>query len=209
MVIMFVDLAGFTALTEAHGDQTAVDVLDEFERCIRSIAHDHALTEVNTIGDAFLLVGEDVERALAAATEMMETIAAREQYPDLRIGMHEGDVVWRGRDIAGRAVNVAARVAAEAAAGQVLVTPRVLELAGKIAHARSVGKRRFRHVHAEIELFDVSPLTDSGQSIDPVCKMSLTPGTAHATLRHGATTYLFCSNECLTTFLSAPDAPAE
>jgi class 3 adenylate cyclase len=43
--VAFVDLAGFTALTEAHGDNAAVQTLDEFERCIRTIASEHGLTD--------------------------------------------------------------------------------------------------------------------------------------------------------------------
>lgn len=205
MIIAFVDIAGFTALTEAHGDDAASETLDEFETCIRSIAAKHGLKEIKTIGDAFLLVGDEADEAVRAAQQMVTTIAERDRYPDLRIGIHAGDVVMRGKDIVGKAVNLAARVAGEAIAGQVLVTREVLDgLDSMVVKAQSAGTRRLRHVSGEIELFDVAPPTDKTSHTDPVCHMSVSETTAYALIEREGTTYYLCSRDCVEAFLKDP-----
>lgn len=205
MVIVFADLAGFTALTEAHGDAEAVEVVDAFERIVRAVSTAHGLRVVKNIGDAFMICGQDPAEAVEACLEIAEGVGELDNHPGVRIGVHAGEVVERGDDVFGTTVNIAARVAAEAASGQVLVTAAVLAGADLDTAALPVGAKRLRNLTEPVELFDVSTRAED-KEMDPVCRMMLLPRSATAALRHEGTTYHFCSAKCLQIFLADPES---
>jgi adenylate cyclase len=62
---LFADLAGFTALTEAHGDRQAADVVDEFSSAVHTLLSAHGAALVKTIGDALMIHGSDPAAAIA------------------------------------------------------------------------------------------------------------------------------------------------
>ena len=206
MIVMFIDLAGFTALTEAHGDTRAMEVLDEFCGLVRDAIALRGLQEVKTIGDAFLVTGRRSKEAVLASLDVVEAVAQLDEYPDVRVGIHAGAVIEHEGDVIGGTVNIAARVAGEATAGQILVTAEVVAdgLPDGIG-ARSLGARRLRHVHKAVELFQV--VTGAlAQTTDPVCKMTIDIAKERATYRYGGSTYHFCSDGCLMQFMEDPAA---
>ncbi len=120
----FVDLAGFTALTDAHGDRAALDLVVRFEAMIRDgIDGDGRL--VKTIGDAAMVTFEDPTRALTGLGSALDALAVTEHFPLARTGLHHGSVLERDGDLFGATVNLAARVAGQAAGGQVPGTAAV------------------------------------------------------------------------------------
>ena len=204
MIIIFLDLAGFTALTDTHGDTRANEVVQEFAAIARKHARVHGLHEVKTIGDAFLMTAESAPEAVAAVLEIVSEVNERDEYPDVRVGIHAGDVVEREGDIIGQNVNIAARVVALAGAGEVLVTSEVLEqgLPTGIVPV-PVGTRRLRHIASPVDLFDVAP-TPSGKAKDPVCHMTLAISRAAGSFTWAGSSYHFCSRDCLLRFLQDP-----
>lgn len=204
MIVMFIDLAGFTALTEAHGDSRAMEVLDEFCGLVRAAIGRHGLHEVKTIGDAFLVTGESAKDAVLAAVSILEEISRLDEYPDVRVGIHAGDVLEREGDVMGRTVNLAARVAGEATAGQILVSKEVIAagLPDEIDPV-ALGPRWLRHVHQEVELYQVT-IGSTERPVDPVCHMTIQPARLCATYNYEGKTYHFCSDECLLRFLADP-----
>lgn len=124
--------------------------------------------------------------------------------------MHHGPALEREGDWFGATVNLAARVAALAAGGEVLVTSRVREAAagleGVTFEAR--GERRVRNVTAAVSLFAAVPEREAPAEshIDPVCRMVVVEGREAGRLRHRETEYRFCSLECIGRFLENPDA---
>jgi adenylate cyclase len=206
MIVVFVDLAGFTALTEAHGDELATEILDDFAIVVNKAVSKHGLRNVKAIGDAFLLTGEDATASMAAAIEIVSEMSRKDRSPSVRVGMHAGDVIEREGDIVGGTVNVAARVAGEASAGEILVTREALALGAPPSSAEpaSVGKRRLRNLPQPVELLDISPTRERGQLVDPVCRMKLRPEQAAGSFKHEGTTYYFCSKDCLAAFIGSP-----
>ena len=200
---MFADLAGYTALTDVHGDEEAVAAVERFQRVVSGAAERHRLRVIKGIGDAFLLVGSDADAAMAAAREVVEHMAANERAPAVRVGIHEGPVAEREGDVFGHSVNIAARVASEAHAGQVLITPEILAAATSPlpVHPLSVGQRTFRNVASPVELFDISHDSSPGKFIDPICQMLVSPEAAAGTLQHDDQTLYFCSISCIGRFL--------
>lgn len=204
MLVMFADLAGYTALTDVHGDAEAVAAVESFHQVVTRVTSSHGLHVMKGIGDAFLLTGEEADSAMAAAREIVEDMAAIERGPAVRIGIHQGPTTVRGDDVFGHTVNVAARVASEAHAGQILVTPEVLDAAqiARETNPVSVGTRTFRNVSTPIELFDISHDRPTDKFIDPICRMLVSAESAVATLRHEGDRVYFCSVECLRRFVA-------
>jgi hypothetical protein len=130
MIVMFADLAGYTALTDVHGDEEAVAAVEAFHQVVSQAAEAGHLNIIKGIGDAFLLTGADAAGAVAAARDVIEAMQRVERAPAVRVGIHAGPVSLRGGDVFGGTVNIAARVAGEARAGQILVTQEVLASAG-------------------------------------------------------------------------------
>jgi len=128
---MFADLASYTALTEVHGDEEAVRLVEGYCAAMRGLLDEHGAHEVKTIGDALLVCVPE-----AAAGVRLGIRAAREVggaghgFPSVRVGMHHGPAIERAGDYFGRTVNIAARVSALAGAGEVLVTEPVVGAVG-------------------------------------------------------------------------------
>jgi adenylate cyclase len=119
--IGFVDLSGFTALTEAEGDEAAAELTYHFSNLVRSTTGRHGGRPVKFLGDGVMCHFPDPGASIMAALEMVEEAPAA-GLPPAHIGLHAGPVVARDSDYFGRTVNVASRVAAYAGPNQVLIT---------------------------------------------------------------------------------------
>jgi adenylate cyclase len=207
---VFADIAGYTALTEAHGDVDAAELAAMFGGAMSEIAAARGGEVVKTIGDAVMVrhshPSEAVTLGLAAAHEVI----AGHGFPAVRVGMHHGPAIARGGDWFGATVNLAARVAAVAAGGEVLVTEAVREGAGELegVEFESRGEQRIRNVTAPVPLFAAVPddRNSEARHLDPVCRMLVAEGREAGSLRHRDTLYRFCSLECARRFLGDPEA---
>ena len=207
---LFVDLASFTPLTVAMGDQMAAEVLERFSRIVREAVTRGEGRVVKQIGDAFMLMFPEPRAAIGCALEIEQRTAAEPQFPAVRSGVHCGQVLYREGDYLGACVNIAARVAAEAQRHEVLVTAAVRREAGSLPDAEFVplGMRRLRGLADEIELFQVVCRAGKGvkqRQVDPVCGMELDVGEAAARLALEGRERVFCSQECLQRFVAAPE----
>jgi adenylate cyclase len=206
---VFADIAGYTALTEAHGDADAAELAATFCGEISHLARDRGGEVVKTIGDAVMVRHGDpaaaVELGLAAAHEVI----AGHGFPAVRVGMHHGPAIAREGDWFGATVNLAARVAAAAAGGEVLVTGAVRERAGEMTGVEFEprGEHRMRNVAAPVPLFAAvrGDHRSEARHVDPVCRMLIAEGREAGSFRHGGTLYRFCSLDCARRFLNDPD----
>lgn len=206
----FVDLAGFTALTEAHGDQAAADLIARFGALVEG-AVEGGTAIVDMIGDAAFLASEAPEDAIGSVARIFELAQLESDFPALRAGLHHGDAVLHGDRWIGTAVNVAARVAGQARGGQILATAVVAARAAARGMATSsLGAVALRNLVEPVELFSVEldALSRSSTVIDPVCRMSVVPGAASGHLRFDDRDFWFCSLECVTRFASTPNVYA-
>lgn len=206
---LIADLAGFTALTEAHGDDEAADVAAAFVEGVRQMLAAHEAREVKTMGDAVMVHVADPHRALCLAECAVGELGARHGALGVRIGMHTGPAVRRGDDWFGMTVNVAARVAALAEADEALLTAATLAAAGERSPADAVqlvGDRTLRNVAEPVTLYAlrVPGRREAGLETDPVCRMAVRPAAAAATLEHDGERLHFCSTGCAETFLRQP-----
>ena len=167
---LFADLRGYTAFGEAHGDRAAADLLDAYRVLVRDEVARHAGAEIRTEGDSFYVVFASARDAVACGLSIVDAAARYStQHPDaplrIGIGINAGETVQRGEAFVGSAVNLAARVCAEARAGEVLVTSTVRDVARGGSSLRFVprGVRRFKGIADRVPVFAVT----ATQSQDP------------------------------------------
>ena len=153
VAIAFADLAGYTQLTEEVGDEEAAGIVERFVANVNQSLPDEARI-LKTIGDEVMIVSPDAGSLIDWAVGFQ--ILSNER-PLPRIGIHSGNVVFRDGDYFGREVNLAARVAARAAAGEVLVTWPVVEMAGKHLQFERIGEVKLKGFSHATELFLADP----------------------------------------------------
>lgn len=205
--LCFVDLAGFSALTEAHGDHAAADLALAFGAMVEEVlAGDVRI--IDTIGDAVFVVADRPKPVIQFVVRLWERAAREPAFPALRAGLHHGETVRRGSRIFGTAVNIAARVAAQARGGQILATAHVAGAArAEGLDAASVGLVTLRNILEPIELFAIAVGTGAmSDVVDPVCRMRVERERAVATIRLAGIDYFFCSLDCTARFATRPDA---
>jgi class 3 adenylate cyclase len=135
--VLFTDVEGSTALTQRLGDARAREVLREHERIVREALKSHGGSEVKALGDGFMASFSSATRALECAIAMQRAFAehnagvgAQGLAPlHIRIGLNAGEPIAEQEDLFGTAVNLAARIAAKAEGGEILVANVIRELA--------------------------------------------------------------------------------
>ncbi len=159
VAVAFADLAGYTRLTEEAGEQEAVDAVERFIEDVEVTLPEGARV-IKTIGDEVMIVGSDAGAVVDWAVGFQRLVADRRPLP--RIGLHYGSTLYRDGDYYGREVNLAARVAARAAGGEVLVTRPVVDLAGRHLEFERIGEVRLKGFAHATELFLARPAGDDG-----------------------------------------------
>jgi len=122
VAIAFADLAGYTRLTEDEGELTALDAVERFVEAVEITLPDEARV-IKTIGDEAMIVSSDPAALTDWAVGFQRLHTGR---PLPRIAIHYGVALYREGDYYGREVNIASRVAARSAGGEVLVTRPVV-----------------------------------------------------------------------------------
>jgi adenylate cyclase len=207
---LFADLAGFTALTEAMGDEDAATLAQEFCAQLEALAPDYGAEPIKSIGDAVMLRADDAEKAIRLGLRITHGVGETHFFPTVRVGMHTGPAVERDGDWYGGAVNLAARVSGEASGSEVLLTDATRREAGELdgVELRDRGRRELRNVAEPVSLYAAvleGEETAEGLPIDPVCRMAVDPAHSAGQLLHEGTEYHFCSLACVTKFAAAPD----
>ncbi len=204
----FVDVAGFTALTEAHGDEAAADLVDKLTMLLRDCVGRYPQASIlEVVGDAALLMSTEPGSAVEMIRAILSSAAEEVHFPILRAGLHHGWVTPRNGRYFGTTLNLAARVAAMARGGQVLATAEVARAAAETGVGmRSLGLHELRNLPDPVEIFElrVGPDAEAGV-IDPVCRMRITQENAAGLLRHGGRDHWFCSLQCAELFAARPD----
>ena len=149
VAIAFADLAGYTRLTEEEGELTAIDAVERFVEAVESTLPDEARV-IKTIGDEVMIVGSDAGNLVDWAVGFQRLQTER---PLPRIAIHYGVALYRDGDYYGRDVNIASRVAARAAGGEVLVTRPVVEQAGSHLEFERIADVKLKGFNESTEIF--------------------------------------------------------
>jgi class 3 adenylate cyclase len=127
--VCFLDITGYTRLTEERGDEAAAELAARLGRLVRRASARHAGRPVKWLGDGVMFYFPDPGPAVVAAIDMVDGVRDA-GLPPAHVGLHAGPVLFQEGDYFGRTVNVAARIAEYARPGEILVSQEVVDLAG-------------------------------------------------------------------------------
>jgi class 3 adenylate cyclase len=119
--ICFLDITGYTRLTEERGDEAAADLASTLGRLVQRTSVPYGGKPIKWLGDGVMFYFRDPARAVRAAIEMVAGIAAA-GLPPAHVGVHAGPVLYQEGDYFGRTVNLSSRISDYASPGEVLVT---------------------------------------------------------------------------------------
>jgi class 3 adenylate cyclase/esterase/lipase len=152
--ILFTDIVESTKRAAHSGDRHWRELLDNHDRMASRQVHRFGGRQVKTTGDGVFATFDGPARGIQSGLAIRE--GARQLGIELRVGIHTGEVERRGDDLAGLAVHIAARVAALAESGQVLVSRTVVDLmAGSAIDFADRGERVLKGVPGKWRLFSV------------------------------------------------------
>ncbi len=158
----FLDITGYTRLTQERGDTAAAALAERLNRIVQRVAVEHGGRPVKWLGDGVMLYFPDPTRAVAAAVTIMEALGA-DDMPPAHIGLHAGPVVFQEGDYYGQTVNVAARIGEYARPGEVLVSAEMVAVAsGAGVTFDEVGPVELKGVLGVVHLFSVRPSVTLG-----------------------------------------------
>jgi class 3 adenylate cyclase len=205
----FVDVSGFTALTELEGDERAVDVLTAFRSLLRDICARRGVRIAKWLGDGVMLVCVDTRPLLETILELHYVVGevGAVETVSIRSGITCGDVIlMEGDDYIGHCVNVAARLCDLASAGEALAAPAVKSFLPSWGEIVSETHVTLRGVEKPVPASSIR-MAGSGAdgSRDPICGLPLTHDTAEE-IAHDVrgSMVLFCSPGCVDTWRRRP-----
>jgi class 3 adenylate cyclase len=199
----FLDLSGFTALTETEGDERAVAVLGVFRSTLRDICSRRGVRIAKWLGDGAMLVSIDTTSLVAVTLEMQSSIDAASDPITIKCGVTTGSVILlEGDDYIGHAVNVAARLCDLASAHEVLAVPSVIPNLPAWATFETADRVALRGLEQPIEVVRLGLHQRTRYSVvDPICQIPLTKATADTHRNDGdGRELLFCSEACAETW---------
>lgn len=196
--VLFLDLSGFTALTDVHGDHAAVDIADRFIDAVGAAAEANSGRLLKALGDGALLVLDEPGAAIRTADEISHRLHDLGAMPEMTGGVATGPVIDRDDDVFGATVNLAARLADLAPPGEL----RTDEPTARAASAdewqiEPLGPTDIRGFHEPRPLFRVLLCHPDDCVTDPICGMRITPGPSTPTLDAPDGDLWFCSTACL------------
>jgi len=155
--ICFLDLTGYTRLTQERGDEAAADLATTLARLVQRSSVQHGGKPIKWLGDGVMFFFPDPGPGVRAALEMVDTLAAA-GLPPAHVGLHAGPVLYQQGDYYGQTVNLTARIADYARSGEVLVTQAVADASDEegIAFA-DVGPVELKGVSGPVHLLRAHP----------------------------------------------------
>jgi len=161
VTILFTDIEGSTALAQRLGDKPYHALLAEHNRILREQVARYGGHEVKSMGDGFMVAFASAARALSCAVAIQKAFAhhneTAEQPIRVRIGLNTGESIEEAGDYFGTAVTLAARIAARAQGGQILVSEVVRTVGGSLAGVefRDAGRKQLKGIKGTQRVFEV------------------------------------------------------
>jgi len=149
----FLDITGYTRLTEERGDEAAADLAERLAILVRRCSQQHGGQPVKWLGDGVMFYFPDPGASVLAALDMVEGVVS-ETLPPAHVGIHAGPVVFQEGDYFGRTVNLASRIAEYARPGEVLVSQEVVDAAqGASVRFAEIGPVELKGVPGPLRLY--------------------------------------------------------
>lgn len=154
--VCFLDITGYTRLTQEHGDQAAASLAERVARLVQRSAVEHGGRAVKWLGDGVMLYFPAAGAAVLAALDILDRVAEA-GLPPAHVGIHAGPVLSQEGDYYGQTVNVAARIGEYARPGEVLVSQEVADLAdGQRVSFSEIGPVELKGIAGVVRLHQAS-----------------------------------------------------
>ena len=154
--ICFLDITGYTRLTDERGDDAAAELARTLTALVQRSAVEHGGRPVKWLGDGVMVYFREAGPGVAAALEMVDGVAAA-GLPPAHVGLHAGPVLFQEGDYFGQTVNMASRIAEYARPGEVLVTRDVVNAAGEVgARFVDIGPVELKGLAGPVHLLSAS-----------------------------------------------------
>ncbi len=150
-VVGFIDMTGYTRLSRNVELADLASLLDRFETVVLDAVVQHGGRVIKNLGDEILFVIEDPVSAAEATLQLLDDLAADDSLPPMHAGLAFGPVLYRGGDVYGPVVNVAARLSSLARKGTIRVDPAMADELGD-AQQFHLSTRAPRHVRGYLQL---------------------------------------------------------
>jgi branched-chain amino acid transport system substrate-binding protein len=159
---LFADLRGYTDFVEQRGAAAAAELLTRYRALAREAIGRFGGAEIKTEGDSFYVVFDSVSSAVRCGLAIVADAREADEAIRVGIGVHAGETIEADGGYVGSAVNIAARICAQAGAGEVLVSETVRALTSSLLPVtfRSRGRRQLKGIADPIELFAVAEATE-------------------------------------------------
>jgi len=180
VTLLFSDIEGSSRLTERLGDDRWMELLAIHNTIVRAQLDEHGGYEVKSQGDGFMVAFPTARQAVMCAIDIQRALlrrSARSDFPiRVRIGVHTGEAIHRQGDFFGRSVVLAARIAAHAQGGDILISALVRDLVAERGdiELRDAGQAEFKGLDGRHRLFEVAwtpattpTLTDDAPAAPP------------------------------------------
>ncbi len=208
----FIDVSGFTELTESEGDERAVDVLTAFRALLRDICARRGVRIAKWLGDGAMLVCVDTRPLLETVLEIhyvVTEVSGPVKTVSIRSGISSGDVIlMEGDDYIGHCVNVASRLCDLAPSSEAWAAPAVMEHLPSWGVAARQTPVSLRGVEKPVPASSIRmALAGEDGARDPICGLPLSHDTAEE-IAHDVrgSVVLFCSSGCVDTWRRRPSA---
>ncbi|HEY6473667.1 MAG TPA: adenylate/guanylate cyclase domain-containing protein [Acidimicrobiales bacterium] len=208
----FIDVSGFTELTESEGDERAVDVLTAFRALLRDICARRGVRIAKWLGDGAMLVCVDTRPLLETVLELhyvVTEVSGPVKTVSIRSGVSSGDVIlMEGDDYIGHCVNVASRLCDLAPSSEAWAAPAVMDDLPSWGVAARQTPVSLRGVEKPVPASSIRmALAGEDGGRDPICGLPLSHDTAEE-IAHDVrgSVVLFCSAGCVDTWRRRPSS---
>jgi adenylate cyclase len=151
--ICFLDITGYTRLTQERGDEAAADLADTLGRIVERSSVRHGGKPIKWLGDGVMFYFGDPGPGVRAALEMVDALADA-GLPPAHVGLHAGPVLYQAGDYFGQTVNLSARIADYARPTEVLVSQAVVDACPDDGIAfTNIGPVELKGVSGTVNLF--------------------------------------------------------
>lgn len=207
MAILMADLSGFTAMTEMHGSQSAIDTINRYLE-LADISMYGSSRLLERVGDQLVIVSPDSNDIAITALRLMEFASLEKNFLPVHAGLHFGPIIEDAGSFFGSAMNITARIAAKATNGSILCSIGFVESidSNDFFYFRMNGQMKLKNILHPVSLLELLPVRKyqlTHKVIDPVCLMQVDESSAFS-YSYAGSENSFCSDECLQLFKKDP-----
>jgi len=208
VAILMVDLAGYTAMTDVHGGESAAKIVNKYMELVDNSLYGDSEV-VQRIGDQVVLISESPADLVVTAYNLKNCALTQHHFLSIHAGIHFGPIHRDAGSLFGSTINITSRIMNIARRGQILCSAKVVdEMPLDFPFSfNKIGKVKLRNVLNEVEIFELNVKEEFSNEFhfDPVCHMLMNPNMENHTYTFEENSYYFCSMHCMELFKTNPE----